>query len=56
MGGDIDGWTRGGVGTLIADEIAKHAIQDTLNDSIYRLEMQWIQLECKPRVMSRGIY
>ena len=33
--------TGGGVGILVAQEIAKHAIEDNINDDIEGVETQW---------------
>ena len=47
--------TGEGVGILVAQEIAKHAIEDNINDDI-GVETQWIQLECRPWNISIGVF
>ena len=48
--------TGGGVGILVAQDISKHAIEDNINDDVEGVETQWIQLECRPRNISIGVF
>ena len=48
--------TGGGVGILVAHEIAKHDIEDNINDDIEGVETQWLQLECRPQNVSIGVF